>query len=115
MTRDIRERLALFAKGEIEVRRLALNIDQTAGLPPNTAKESDGRHADYVRRFGTDCWELDALDPTIVAGLIRAEVESLIDAQAWTDAVAAEDDGRETLIKTAREWAKVEDLVRRIE
>ena len=64
MTRDIRERLAMFARQEIEVRRMALNLDQTAGLPPNFAKENDSRYADYVRQFGTtDCWELDALAP----------------------------------------------------
>ncbi len=43
MTRDNRERLSLFAGRPIEVRRLALNLDQVAryALPPNPAKETD--------------------------------------------------------------------------
>lgn len=76
MTRDIRERLKMFARQEIEVRRLALNLDQTAGLPPNFAKEKDSRYAAYVRRFGRDCWELDALSPNVISGLVRAELEA---------------------------------------
>jgi hypothetical protein len=33
----------------------------------------------YRERFGTDeCWELDALDPTVIAALIRSEIDVLI-------------------------------------
>ncbi len=66
MTRDNRERLAMFAGGEVEVRRIALNIDQ-----PNFAKEADTRFAAYAAEFGQECWELDALSPTVIADLIR--------------------------------------------
>ena len=100
MTRDIRERLAMFAGQEIEVRRIALNINQIdqrdessrviGRLPPNFAKENDSRYAAYVRQFGTtDCWELDALAPNVIAGLVRAELNSLIDHDAWDGALAA--------------------------
>ena len=54
MTRDIQDRLAMFACQDIEVQRLALNLDQTAGLPPNFAKETDSRYAAYVRRVRGD-------------------------------------------------------------
>ena len=45
MTRDIRERLALYARQEVEVQRVALNMDQVRRYrpPPNSAKESDTR------------------------------------------------------------------------
>lgn len=72
MTRDIHERLKMFARQEIEVRRIALNLSQVTGLPPNFAKENDSRYAAYVRQFGTtDCWELDALAPNVISGLVR--------------------------------------------
>jgi hypothetical protein len=29
--------------------------------PPNPAKENDRRFAEYRRKFGDKCWELDAL------------------------------------------------------
>jgi hypothetical protein len=112
MTRDIRERLKMFARHEIEVRRLALNLDQTAGLPPNFAKEKDSRYAAYVRRFGRDCWELDALSPNVISGLVRAELEGLIDADAWAEAMADEDANRAVLIKAADNWSLVESVLR---
>ena len=77
MTRDIRERLRMFARREIEVRRIALNLGQVTGLPPNFAKENDSRYAAYVRQFGTtDCWELDALAPNVISGLVRDELDT---------------------------------------
>jgi hypothetical protein len=113
MSRDVRERLAMFARQDIEVRRLALNLDQTNGLPPNFAKESDSRFEDYVQQFGTtDCWELDALAPTVISGLVRAELESLIDRDAWASAIAAEDDNRAVLAAAARNWRLVKSALR---
>ena len=112
MTRDIRERLAMFARQEIEVRRLALNIEQTAGLPPNFAKEKDSRYAAYVRQFGLDCWELDALAPNVISGLVRAELDGLIDADGWAAAFADEGASRAVLIKASDNWALVESMLK---
>jgi hypothetical protein len=82
MTRDVRDRLALYARQPVEVRRVALNLDQVRqhNPPPNFAKESGTRFEGYVTTFGTrECWELDALSPTVIADLIRDEIEALID------------------------------------
>ena len=113
MTRDNRDRLAMFARQGVEVRRLALNMDQIKRYrpPPNFAKETDTRYAAYVEQFGGECWELDALDPTVIADLIRTEVEGLIDVAAWNAAEAKESTNR-TLLKTAsKNWAKVEKFL----
>jgi hypothetical protein len=55
MTRDVRDRLALYARQPVEVRRVALNLDQVRqhNPPPNFAKESDTRFEGYVKTFGT--------------------------------------------------------------
>ena len=92
MTRDNRDRLAMFARHGVEVRRLALNIDQVERYrpPPNFAKETDTRFSAYAEKFGSECWELDALDPIVIADLIRNEVERMIDADAWKAAKAEE-------------------------
>jgi hypothetical protein len=69
MTRDVIDRLAFYARADIEVRRIALNMSQVQRYapPPNFAKETDSRYAAYVQRFGTtDCCELDALPPTVI-------------------------------------------------
>ena len=93
MTRDNTERLALYARAEIKVRRIALILDQVERFnpPPSFVKEGDTRTSGYRERFGTDeCWELDALPPTVIADLIRTEIESLIEPNAWAQALAHE-------------------------
>ena len=54
MTRDNADRLARFAGHPIEVRRIALNLDQVAQYqpPPNPTKETDSRAAIYIAKFG---------------------------------------------------------------
>jgi hypothetical protein len=109
MTRDNRERLAMFARHHIEVRRLALNYDQIQQYdpPPNFAKETDSRYARYVEQYGPQCWELDALDPDVIAGLVRDAIEGLIQREPWDLALAEEQWNRDTLHKAAAKWAKV--------
>jgi hypothetical protein len=107
MTRDVIERLALYARAPIEVRRIALTIDQVRQYspPPNFVKEDDKRTAAYVRQFGTtDCWELDALSPPVIAGLIRTEIEALIDQESWSEAQASEAANRNLLERAAESW-----------
>jgi hypothetical protein len=84
------------------------------GLPPNFVKESDTRTGGYRDRFGTDeCWELDALALTVIADLIRREIEGLIDQRRWRAALASEARGCELLTEVANNWTKVEKLLRR--
>jgi hypothetical protein len=109
MTRDNLERLSLYAREEIEVRRIALNIDQVRRYrpPPNFVKEGDSRTGDYRRRFGTDdCWELDALSPDVIANLIRVELVGLIDAREWERAERKEAKAKRELERAARDWSR---------
>lgn len=89
MTEDNDSRLAMFSGEYIEVRRLALNMDQVEAfdLPVNPTKESDSRHGRYYDRFGEGCssWELDALEPTVISGLIEAGVKSIIDEELFNE------------------------------
>lgn len=98
MTRDITDRLEMFMGG-LEVKRLALNFDQVQehNPPPNPAKLTDSRCGAYIKRFGDESWELDALDPATLAGLIRDEIEGLQDDDAWGAAVEKEVEGRQQL------------------
>jgi hypothetical protein len=110
MTRDIRNRLSLFAAGsEVEVRRLALNMAQIDehSPPPNPAKTTDARYRDYEALYGDESWELDALDPATITTLIRGEVDSLIDEPTWAAWIAAEAEQREQLDDVASHWQEV--------
>lgn len=91
MTRDNRDRLEHMLRvdwlesghsswdmPEVEIRRIALNMPQVEeyGPPPNPAKLTDSRAGGYTAEFGFSSWELDALEPTVLADLIRTHVEA---------------------------------------
>jgi hypothetical protein len=97
MTDDISERLRTYAQFEIKIQRIALNHEQTEGLPPNVVKDSDSRSALYQEDFGEDCWELDALHPRQIKELIRTEIEMLIDKDAWRATAVREQECQEKL------------------
>jgi hypothetical protein len=100
ITRDLEERLNLYARQEIEVRRIALTMKQIRRyrLPPNPAKESDTNLTKYVREFGThECWELDALSPTVLEELISTSVTAMIDEKQWAAAERRERQNRNKL------------------
>ena len=113
MTRDNEERLSMFARNGVDVRRLALNMDQVEehNPPPNPAKETDSRASGYIERFGGESWELDALEPTILDGLIRDNVNGLIERAKWDRASEAEAANREALQSVSDKWDKVREFV----
>lgn len=114
MTRDNNDRLDMFASltedGEVEadvtVKRIALNMDQVRQFnpPPNPAKITDSRAEGYIKKFGRESWELDALEPRVIADLIRRNVEPFLDKDRWAEAEAAENKARQKLVQTARNW-----------
>lgn len=90
MTRDLTDRLTQFTGMPIEVNRIALNIGQIQHLklPPNPAKDSDKRFAEYARKYGKKSWELDALPPDVLAGLLRESIQPHINVGVWTQSIA---------------------------
>lgn len=105
MTRDVEDRLSLFG-ADVEVRRVALNMDQVEEYdpPPNPAKESDSRAADYVAEFGRFSWELDALEPRTLERLVEDEVDQVRDMDAWEDRLQEIQEGREDLRLVGKNW-----------
>lgn len=61
--------------------RIALNMDQIRQYnpPPNPAKMTDSRATDYIAEHGRQSWELDALPPNVLYGLIEDKLGELID------------------------------------
>lgn len=110
MTRDVNERLNMFAGREdyfdVEVARLALNYDQVEALnpPPNPAKETDARFEGYVEAFGETCWELDAIEPSQLAEIVTDAVNEYRDQDAWDQAVNREQEMRDELLEMARNY-----------
>ncbi|MBC8507816.1 MAG: hypothetical protein H8D34_23355 [Chloroflexi bacterium] len=99
MTRDLREQLSMFAREDVEVIRLALNMEQieTFNPPENPAKQTDSRYKKYKERFGTASWELDAIEPRNLAALVTDAVTTLRDETAWEKAIELETSMRDDL------------------
>lgn len=107
MTEVSEERVNMYARHQIDFRRIALTLPQIGEHrpPPNFVKETDSRTKWYVDKFGTeDCWELDALSPRTVDQIIRAEIEPLIDREAWDKTLATEEDHRKVLSEIISDW-----------
>jgi hypothetical protein len=109
MTRDIMDRLKLFTNGAVELDRLALNMDQVEEHepPPNPAKTTDSRYSAYIAKFGDESWELDALDPGILSGLVRTAINSITDREQWDMDVAREDEHKRLLAWVSNNWDKI--------
>ncbi len=109
MTRDICARLSLFVGAEIHVKRLALNMKQVERFkpPPNPAKVTDSRYQGYVVEFGDKSWELDALEPTVLGGLIDTAVSALRDNGKWNKQVRKQKQARALLAKAAGDWDRI--------
>lgn len=105
MTRDLRDRIAIFMESDnFELHRIALTMDQVRELkpPPNPAKVTDSRFAEYQRKFGNESWELDALPPTYIDALLRKEIAKYIDTRAWEDRQAEIEKVKKKIVKFAK-------------
>lgn len=109
MTEDNGNRLELFSRGHVRVKRLALNMDQIDQYspPPNPAKETDTRFENYRANYGDESWELDALDPDVIDTLIEGYLWSIIDTESWEESMSAEVLNKNDLVNCAENWDSV--------
>jgi hypothetical protein len=110
MTRDILDRMDTFCGlGEVEVKRLALNIDQVQQYnpPPNPAKVTDSRFDGYQAEYGDESWELDALEPSVIDALIEDNILALRDDDLWQEKVREEAEHRSLLTDASEHWNTV--------
>lgn len=105
MTRDITDRLNELFGVDVEVRRIALNMDQVRqhNPPPNPAKLSDSRAAGYIAEYGRSSWELDALEPRTLDELIQDTITDYVDMDLYDAQVERELEGQERLRELADE------------
>lgn len=99
MDRDVKERLDMFSGLDVDFFRAALTMEQVDELnpPPNPAKATDSRFSSYRRQYGRESWELDALNPRQLVGILESAVERYRDADAWDAACDKEDRTRREL------------------
>jgi hypothetical protein len=99
MTDDLVSRLGMFARSDIQVKRLALNMPQVEKYQPpeNPAKVKDTRYQAYMVQFGTASWELDALTPDVLGELVEDYILQHRDTDLWIAAEEEEEGYRQEL------------------
>lgn len=109
MTQDLITRLTKYGGSFISVKRIGLNINQVRefNLRPNPVKIADSRAAEYIREYGKDCWELDALPPDELQRIITKKIEEFIDKKAWTERKQEIDEGQEKVKMNLKEIMKL--------
>lgn len=85
MIRDVADRLAMFGADDVAVKPIALNMAQIQKYDPpeNPAKTTDSRYKEYANRYGTKSWELDALEPRVLARIVEDAITPLVDMFEW--------------------------------
>ena len=113
MTRDIQERMDMFG-ADVFVKRVALTMEQieTFCPPPNPTKLSDARASGYIREYGHECWELDALEPKVITSLIRNEVTALLDTDLLSEIEHREKTDKTNIKLISEHYGAVVDFLR---
>lgn len=110
MSRDIEERLTMFSETNVILHRIALNMDQIDEFnpPPNPAKTTDSRYADYRKRYGDESWELDALKPEMLIDLIENHIAGLLDFDLYEEKLAEEEAEQARAAQVGERWTEIE-------
>lgn len=107
MTRDLEDRLSLLSRrAGFEMRRIALTMEQIEDQkpPPNPAKTTDARFGEYSRLYGDESWELDALRPQFIHGLVASHVQEVVDTELWEAREAEIEAIRQRIVKLAEDF-----------
>ena len=106
---DLPDRLAKYGGDHVNLDRIALTREQTDGLPsfPASDKRKDPRFRWFIREFGDQCWELDALDPNDLRTLVEKAIREWIEPIAWARCVTVEKAERASLRTVLDSWKGV--------
>lgn len=88
--RSMRDDFGIEALVPIKVALIAGQVKKL-GLPPGMqAKKSSSQFRKFTRRYGTDVFELEAVQPDDLQRLLREAIESVLDVESFNREVEAE-------------------------
>jgi len=93
--------------GVVDLIRVALTEQDTRADLPSFATESkrrDPRFQWYSDRYGSRCWELDALSPVTLRGRVEEAIVQRLDRQAWDRAEVTERAECDSLANILNAW-----------
>ncbi|WP_434664757.1 hypothetical protein P5W99_30045 [Paraburkholderia sp. A3BS-1L] len=108
---DLPERLMRYHADpeHYELRRVALTCEDAGRLPsfPADAKRGDARHEWFVRSYGAQCWELDAMNPNDLRERVRHCIAACLDIDAWEHALMIQAAERESMDSFMGDWQRM--------
>ena len=111
MSLDLQKRLSLYSHYDdidnLEVWRIGLTMEQVPAIRAATQhRQRNGPQAGSLCAPVSDtrCWELDALTPRVIRGLIDAEICKVYDKAEWDRVEQQESLDRDRLLQLAAEW-----------
>jgi hypothetical protein len=109
---DIPTRIGKY-NGYVKLVRLAITkIDTKADLPSFDAhtKVGDKRYRWFRERYGTRCWELDALNPVHLRERVADAVRDRLDLEAWDRAEIVERAEQESIREILGNWPTAKSI-----
>lgn len=105
---SIADRQKMFG-ADVELIRIGLTMEQIEQYnpPPAPVKTKDTRAAGFIKERGTSVWELDALDPQIIADLYAKKIEELTDFSLLEKSEQREKQEQNKLFSLHRNWAQI--------
>lgn len=107
MLRDIHKRLSEFTRDRscIDLIPVALKLEQVTqyDLPPNFAKLTDTRAKEYIKDFGRNSWEVDALRPEVLTNLVKLSIQKYLDVDKMNTIIERENADRKQLMGLLKE------------
>lgn len=95
--------------GEVQVVRVALSdrdVQAGTNIPSFNvdSKRSDPRHRWFRERYGTRCFELDAMSPPVLRDRVEDAIRARLDLAAWNHSLMVENAERESMSTILGSW-----------
>ena len=104
---DLPDRLRRYG-AKITIERIALlETDVFDGDLPSfkaDTKTGDSRYEWFVKNFGHNCWELDAMSPVTLRECVEGSILSMLDIEAWHRAIEIELVEKASMKKFHQSW-----------
>jgi len=68
---------------------------------------TDSRAKDYIKKHGKLSWELDALEPRVLAEIVENSIMAAVDQPAWDEAWEQERQMKDVLQKASQQFNKL--------
>lgn len=109
---SIADRQKMFG-ADVELIRIGLTTEQIEKYnpPPAPVKTKDTRAAGFIKKRGTSVWELDALDPQIIADLYAKEIERLTDFSLLEKSERREKHEQYLLFSLYQNWTRISAML----